>query len=113
MTDGVQSSELFSARATALVATHEDDAPLFLYYAAQTPHAHYVGAPARHEAAAQAQGFQLSEPRFQIAALVSALEILRERERERERVVEHVCVSPVRAQSRTRSKRAAGGMTKI
>ena len=85
MTDGVHSSELFSARATALVATHEDDAPLFLYYAAQTPHAHYVGAPARHEAAAQAQGFQLSEPRFQIAALVSALEILRERERERER----------------------------
>ena len=52
-TDGVHSAELFANEARTLVGAADRERPLFLYYAAQTPHAHFVdGAPPRATVAA-------------------------------------------------------------
>ena len=73
-TENVHSADLFVARATETFATAPRDKPLFLYYASQTPHAHFIGAPPRHVAAAAAMGFAAGDPRADVAALVAALD---------------------------------------
>jgi len=73
-TDGVHSADLFASEARTVVSAADRERPLFLYYAAQTPHAHFVGAPARHVAAAQRMGFDGSDARSDVAALVAALD---------------------------------------
>ncbi|KAH8043831.1 sulfuric ester hydrolase [Aureococcus anophagefferens] len=73
-TENVHSADLFAARATETFATAPRDKPLFLYYASQAPHAHFVGAPPRHVAAAAAMGFAAGDPRADVAALVAALD---------------------------------------
>ncbi|KAH8065556.1 sulfuric ester hydrolase [Aureococcus anophagefferens] len=73
-TENVHAADLFAARATETFATAPRDKPLFLYYASQTPHAHFVGAPPRHVAAAAAMGFAAGDPRADVASLVAALD---------------------------------------
>lgn len=73
-TDGVHSADLFASEARTVIGAADRERPLFLYYAAQTPHAHFVGAPARHVAAAQRMGFDGSDARSDVAALVAALD---------------------------------------
>ena len=74
-TDGVHSAELFANEARAVVGAADRERPLFLYYAAQTPHAHFVdGAPQRHVAAARRMGFSGGDARSDVAALVAALD---------------------------------------
>lgn len=73
-TENVHAADLFAARATETFATAPRDKPLFLYYASQAPHAHFVGAPPRHVAAAAAMGFAAGDPRADVAALVAALD---------------------------------------
>lgn len=73
-TDGVHSAELFANEARTVVGAATRERPLFLYYAAQTPHAHFVGAPPRAVAAARRMGFGGGDARSDVAALVAALD---------------------------------------
>ena len=74
-TDGVHSADLFANEARTLVGAADRERPLFLYYAAQTPHAHFVsGAPPRAVAAARRMGFDGGDARSDVAALVAALD---------------------------------------
>ena len=73
-TDGVHSAELFANEARTVVGAAARERPLFLYYATQTPHAHFVGAPPRHVAAARRMGFDGGDARSDVAALVAALD---------------------------------------
>ena len=73
-TDGVHSAELFATEARTVVGAAARERPLFLYYAAQTPHAHFVGALPRHVAAARRMGFGGGDARSDVAALVAALD---------------------------------------
>ena len=74
-TDGVHSAELFANEARTVVGAAARERPLFLYYAAQTPHAHFVdGTPQRHVAAARRMGFGGGDARSDVAALVAALD---------------------------------------
>eukprot|EP00629_Pelagomonadales_sp_RCC1024_P003191 CAMPEP_0119291218 /NCGR_PEP_ID=MMETSP1329-20130426/42088_1 /TAXON_ID=114041 /ORGANISM="Genus nov. species nov., Strain RCC1024" /LENGTH=515 /DNA_ID=CAMNT_0007292045 /DNA_START=83 /DNA_END=1627 /DNA_ORIENTATION=- len=74
-TDGVHSSELFAGEAVGAVRAAPWAKPLFLYFAAQTPHAHYTeGTPQRFRDAARVAGFEPDAPRFRVAALAAALD---------------------------------------
>ena len=73
-TDGVHSAELFATEARTVVGAADRERPLFLYYAAQTPHAHFLGAPQRSVAAARRMGFDGGDARSDVAALVAALD---------------------------------------
>ncbi len=73
-TDGVHSAELFANEARTVVGAAARERPLFLYYAAQTPHAHFIGAPPRNVAAARRMGFDGGDARSDVAALVAALD---------------------------------------
>ena len=73
-TDGVHSAELFATEARTVVGAADRERPLFLYYAAQTPHAHFLGGPQRSVAAARRMGFDGGDARSDVAALVAALD---------------------------------------
>ena len=67
-------STAFDRLRSSKLGTADRERPLFLYYAAQTPHAHFVGAPPRHVAAARRMGFDGGDARSDVAALVAALD---------------------------------------
>ena len=76
-TDGVHSSDLFAAEAKKVFAEADETIPLFLYFAAQTPHAHFVeGHPERHRATARRLGFAEDDRRYDVAALAAASAVL-------------------------------------